>query len=100
MTLNELQQVKKDLTQGVLVSKQTWNQVLESAIKARKMLVAANHIIDEIGIVSGVCCCGDSMDRHASPMDCGHSPVDSGEYHYAAVFVDINNFLGSDACTS
>lgn len=36
MTLNELQQVKKDLAQGVLVSKQTWNQVLEWSIELTK----------------------------------------------------------------
>lgn len=27
-------------------------------------------------VSSGVCCCGDSMENHASPMICGHSPVD------------------------
>ncbi len=29
----------------------------------------------------GVCCCGDSMDRHSDPMHCGHSPVDMGDYY-------------------
>lgn len=29
----------------------------------------------------GVCCCGDSMDRHSDPMSCGHSPVDMGDYY-------------------
>ncbi len=32
-------------------------------------------------ITSGVCMCGDAMDKHSSAMDCGHSPVDSGEYY-------------------
>lgn len=27
-------------------------------------------------VSSGVCCCGDDMEKHASPMICGHSPVD------------------------
>ena len=39
------------------------------------------RLIDEFGIKSGVCCCGDDMERHGNPMDCGHSPVDSGEYY-------------------
>ena len=29
---------------------------------------------------SGVCCCGDNMEGHSNPMDCGHSPVDHGEW--------------------
>lgn len=27
-------------------------------------------------VSSGVCCCGEAIDRHSSPMICGHSPVD------------------------
>jgi len=34
-----------------------------------------------VGIPSGVCMCGDSMDGHASPHIAGHSPCDSGEYY-------------------
>lgn len=26
-------------------------------------------------VASGICCCGDNMDRHSDPS-CGHSPVD------------------------
>jgi hypothetical protein len=36
MNLQELQQVKKDLDQGVLVSKKTWLQVLEWATELTK----------------------------------------------------------------
>jgi hypothetical protein len=31
-------------------------------------------------VSSGVCCCGDDMQRHGNPMDCGHSPVDEWDY--------------------
>ncbi len=31
-------------------------------------------------VSSGVCCCGDAMNGHASPMTCGHSPVDMWDY--------------------
>jgi len=27
-------------------------------------------------VSSGVCCCGEAIDGHSSPMSCGHSPVD------------------------
>jgi hypothetical protein len=32
-------------------------------------------------VSSGVCCCGDSMEGHPSPMTCGHSPVDMWDYY-------------------
>lgn len=31
-------------------------------------------------VSSGVCCCGDTIDGHASPMICGHSPVDMWDH--------------------
>lgn len=27
-------------------------------------------------VSSGVCCCGEPIDGHSSPMSCGHTPVD------------------------
>ena len=48
---------------------------------------AANERIkDFVGFVtdapvdSGICCCGDSMEGHASPMHCGHNPVDQWDH--------------------
>ena len=32
-------------------------------------------------VASGVCCCGDDMEKHADPMSCGHSPVD--QWHHS-----------------
>lgn len=37
-------------------------------------------MISNCDVSSGICCCGDSMENHASPMYCGHTPTDSGEY--------------------
>lgn len=31
-------------------------------------------------VSSGVCCCGDDMKAHASPMICGHNPVDMWDH--------------------
>lgn len=31
-------------------------------------------------VSSGVCCCGETMDGHSSPMFCGHSPVDMWDH--------------------
>ena len=41
--------------------------------------------IDHADMKDGVCCCGDDMLHHESPMNCGHSPRDSGEYHATMV---------------
>lgn len=38
-------------------------------------------VLEQVSLESGICCCGDSMKNHASPMYCGHSEVDSGEYY-------------------
>ena len=37
--------------------------------------------LERANTAEGVCCCGDSMDRHPNPMNCGHSPVDIGHYY-------------------
>ena len=37
--------------------------------------------LERVDTAEGVCCCGDSMDRHSDPMSCGHSPVDMGDYY-------------------
>lgn len=37
--------------------------------------------IEHANMADGVCCCGDNMEGHSEPMNCGHSPVDMGEYH-------------------
>jgi len=37
--------------------------------------------LERANTLAGFCCCGDNMEGHADPMDCGHVPVDMGEYH-------------------
>jgi len=50
-------------------------EVLRQVVEAlRGWETVAAHC--EIG--NGVCCCGDSMDGHSNPMECGHTPVDKG----------------------
>lgn len=34
------------------------------------------EFIEQAPVSSGVCCCGDSIDKHPSPMTCGHTPID------------------------
>lgn len=36
--------------------------------------------IQNAPVSSGVCCCGECMDRHSNPMSCGHSPRDQWDW--------------------
>lgn len=44
-------------------------------------------------VSSGVCCCGEAMDGHSSPMSCGHSPVDMWDHA-------VENLLDAPSDTS
>lgn len=47
-------------------------------------------------VSSGICCCGDDMDRHPSPLYCGHNPVDMWEHSllcYVEQFADFDKSL-------
>lgn len=37
--------------------------------------------VEQAPVSSGVCCCGDYMENHSSPLTCGHEPVDG--WHHA-----------------
>lgn len=63
--------------------KEASRQLVEERDELRQQLAAeqANNaklrdFIAHAQVSSGVCCCGDAMNGHASPMTCGHSPVD------------------------
>lgn len=44
---------------------------------------------------TGVCCCGDSMDRHPSPLTCGHCPEDSGGHAVAGLIDELSAALAA-----
>ncbi|MGL4260781.1 MAG: hypothetical protein ACRCTX_04115 [Afipia sp.] len=46
-----------------------------------EIVKGAIEMLGNCNVESGVCCCGDSMENHPDPMECGHSPVDSGAYN-------------------
>jgi hypothetical protein len=52
--------------------------LLAEAVEALKGWAA---IYENCSISTGYCCCGDAMEGHANPMNCGHSPVDQGGYY-------------------
>lgn len=54
------------------------DETLKQALEALKSCVVS---LERADTKEGVCCCGDNMETHDNPMNCGHSPVDMGEYH-------------------
>lgn len=43
-------------------------------------------------VSSGVCCCGDMMDKHAHPMTSGHNPVDMWDHAVMSWTEQIEKF--------
>jgi hypothetical protein len=51
---------------------------LTKAVEALRACVAS---IEHADMSDGVCCCGEEMDGHSDPMNCGHTPTDMGKYY-------------------
>ena len=49
--------------------------------RLREALEGLLTLVEHANFEEGWCCCGDDMLHHQNPMDCGHTPVDMGEYH-------------------
>ena len=52
----------------------------EKLAKVVELLEAWLELSGHCSIEEGVCCCGEDMENHSNPMNCGHSPVDHGAY--------------------
>ena len=48
--------------------------------KAVEALEGWVNVYTHCTIKEGVCCCGDDMNGHKPPMNCGHTPLDHGDY--------------------
>lgn len=58
----------------------TVKQLRERADHYKRQRDNLIEFINNAQVISGVCCCGDDMQRHSNPMDCGHSPRDQWDY--------------------
>jgi len=67
--------------------------LLADNAKLRAALIVWEAAYDNTLMRSGVCCCGDDMETHSPPMNCGHSPVDSGEYYAASAIMQTRAAL-------
>lgn len=59
--------------------------LIAAAPELLEALLACAGALEQADTSEGFCCCGDSMERHGNPMDCGHSPVDAGDYQASQV---------------
>lgn len=49
---------------------------LHEALDERDLLERFYDAVQQAPVGTGVCCCGDSMDKHSDPYHSNHSPVD------------------------
>ena len=81
--LDELEAARADIENVQLVSQLHYDANLSlrqqlAAEQAKNMEL--RDLIAHAQVSSGVCCCGEPMDGHSSPMSCGHSPVDMWDH--------------------
>ena len=50
------------------------------AANMRGLVESAQSLFETCSVTTGDCCCGDNMEGHSSPLLCGHTATDSGEY--------------------
>lgn len=58
---------------------------LRRCVDLEDQLEQALATLEQFGALSGCCMCGSPMEGHDSAMTCGHSPVDSADYHIGQV---------------
>ena len=63
----------------------------------REALDGLLTLVEHANFEEGWCCCGDDMLHHQSPMDCGHTPVDMGEYHASLAIKEARAALKGDS---
>ena len=83
---------------GYRIAKMTGGEINRDIANARLIAAAPDLLaiaegvlgmLQNCSVTSGVCCCGEEIDRHSRAMDCGHTPVDSGAYYAKALFEDV-----------
>ena len=55
-------------------------RLLDENERLRGLIAGAIQLVENCPVETGICCCGDNMERHPSPMNCGHTPTDMGGY--------------------
>jgi hypothetical protein len=59
----------------------------------RALLDRTTGLLSHANIASGCCCCGDSMESHATAYVCGHEKLDMAQYSADILVRDIKAAL-------
>lgn len=68
----------------------TPSQLQARVAELEAALQRALRFIREAPVSSGVCCCGDGVEGHASAWDCGHTPVDMWDDASSSLFKELS----------
>ena len=69
--------------------------MINASSSLRKCIEISAEFIENAPVYSGVCCCGDGMDGHASAMTCGHVAVDQWDYAMRGMVDELRAMLSS-----
>lgn len=72
---------------------------LQAKVENNRLRVALDGLltlVEHANFAEGWCCCGDDMLHHQNPMDCGHTPVDMGEYHASLAIKEARAVMKGD----
>lgn len=76
-----------------LVAEQHAERCEMRAKESFEKLESLLYALQQAEIKTGVCCCGDSMDRHDIAYNCGHSPVDMFDHYGLPVLKDAMRYV-------
>ena len=83
IAVSTFEKVKADRTvaKNALAEQCKHTKTIERQLAAEQAKnMELRDLIAHAQVSSGVCCCGEPMDGHSSPMSCGHSPVDMWDH--------------------
>ncbi len=66
---------------------------IEQQDQLKNLVEGFCEIMEHCSVSNGMCCCGDDMKNHESPMNCGHSPRDEGEYRSTQLYERAKKLL-------
>lgn len=72
----------------------TSSQLQSRVAELEAALQQALRFIREAPVSSGICCCGDSIDGHASAWNCGHTPVDMWDDASSSLLKELSPIAG------
>lgn len=86
--LNERDAIKREWDKAyeiAMLTKQQLAEAQQTIERQAAQIEMMRDFIETAPVSTGVCCCGESMEGHSSPMNCGHTPVDLWDHSVISV---------------